>query len=152
MHAEPINDQLVKENVPGDDRVNTFDEWAAYTRSNAIVSPTVLPPSHRHSKHNSLITPITFLRTVDFPSYRNGRARTRVLTRWVLETQHLVSPYLRTDCCHLICFLFWPGVVAPDFKVHRTTNLRVVDASVIPLTFSVAPLATVFAIAEKVLV
>jgi choline dehydrogenase-like flavoprotein len=43
-----------------------------------------------------------------------------------------------------------PGVVAPDFKVHRTANLRVVDASVIPLTFSVAPLATVFAIAEKV--
>ena len=38
MHAEPINDLLVKENVPGDDRVNTFDEWAAYTRSNAIVS------------------------------------------------------------------------------------------------------------------
>jgi len=47
-------------------------------------------------------------------------------------------------------FLFWPGVVAPDFKVHRTANLRIVDASVIPLTFSVAPLATVFAIAEKV--
>ncbi|KAI0052472.1 GMC oxidoreductase [Auriscalpium vulgare] len=41
------------------------------------------------------------------------------------------------------------GVVAPDFKVHHTANLRVVDASVIPLTFSVAPLATVFAIAEK---
>ena len=48
--------------------------------------------------------------------------------------------------------LFWPGVVGPDFKVHRTANLRVVDASVIPFTFSVAPLATVFAIAEKVLV
>ena len=44
-----------------------------------------------------------------------------------------------------------PGVVAPDFKVHRTANLRVVDASVIPFTFSVAPLATVFAIAEKVI-
>ena len=46
---------------------------------------------------------------------------------------------------------FCPGVVAPDFKVHRTANLRVVDASVIPFTFSVAPLATVFAIAEKVI-
>ena len=46
---------------------------------------------------------------------------------------------------------FRPGVVAPDFKVHRTTNLRVVDASVIPFTFSVAPFATVHAIAEKVI-
>lgn len=45
MHAEPINDQLVKENVPGDDRVNTFDEWAAYTRSNAIVRRIKLPLS-----------------------------------------------------------------------------------------------------------
>jgi hypothetical protein len=60
MHAEPINDLLVKENVPGDDRVNTFDEWAAYTRSNAIVSSTLLyPPSHRRSKHNSLILPFS---------------------------------------------------------------------------------------------
>ena len=48
-------------------------------------------------------------------------------------------------------FRFLSGVVAPDFKVHRTANLRVVDASIIPLTFSVAPLATVYAIAEKVI-
>ena len=44
MHAEPISEQLVKENVPGDDRVNTFDEWAAYSRSNAIVSYFPLSP------------------------------------------------------------------------------------------------------------
>jgi hypothetical protein len=42
MHTEPINEQLVKENIPGNDRVNAFDEWAAYARSNAIVSPAVL--------------------------------------------------------------------------------------------------------------
>ncbi|KAH9988871.1 hypothetical protein BJV77DRAFT_720538 [Russula vinacea] len=94
MHAEPISELLVKENAPGDDRVDTFDEWAAYTRSNAI----------------STFHPI--------------------------GTAALAPEYLR-------------GVVAPDFKVHRTANLRVVDASVIPFTFSVAPLATVFAIAEK---
>jgi hypothetical protein len=38
MHAEPISEQLVKENVPGEDSVNTFEEWADYARSNAIVS------------------------------------------------------------------------------------------------------------------
>jgi len=41
------------------------------------------------------------------------------------------------------------GVLDPDFKVHHTANLRVVDASAIPLSFSIAPLATVYAIAEK---
>ena len=40
MHAEPISELLVKENAPGEDSVNTFDEWAAYARSNAIVSPS----------------------------------------------------------------------------------------------------------------
>jgi len=94
MHTEPISESLVKENVPGTDSVNTFEEWAAYARSNAI----------------STFHPI--------------------------GTAALAPEYLR-------------GVVAPDFKVHRTANLRVVDASVIPMTFSVAPLATVYAIAEK---
>ncbi|KAI0270555.1 hypothetical protein BC834DRAFT_967324 [Gloeopeniophorella convolvens] len=94
MHTHPISELLVKENAPGEDAVNTFDEWAEYARSNAI----------------STFHPI--------------------------GTAALAPEYLR-------------GVVAPDFKVHRTANLRVVDASVIPLTFSVAPLATVFAIAEK---
>lgn len=94
MHAQPIGELLVKENAPGEDSVNTFDEWAAYSRSNAI----------------STFHPI--------------------------GTAALAPEYLR-------------GVVAPDFIVHRTANLRVVDASVIPLTFSVAPLATVYAIAEK---
>jgi hypothetical protein len=42
MHSEPINEHIVKESIPGDDRVNTFDEWAAYVRSNAIVSLIVL--------------------------------------------------------------------------------------------------------------
>ena len=42
-------------------------------------------------------------------------------------------------------------VVGPDFKVHRMANLLVVDASVISLTFSVAPLATVYTIVEKVI-
>lgn len=77
MHAEPISEQLVKENVPGDDRVNTFDEWATYSRSNAIVS--ILPcPSIRRLKISDV--PRCVL-TVDFPSYRNSRAYARVFTR-----------------------------------------------------------------------
>jgi len=43
MHTEPISKQLVKENVPGEDRVKTFEDWVTYTRSNAIVSPAVPP-------------------------------------------------------------------------------------------------------------
>jgi hypothetical protein len=83
MHAEPIGEQLVKENVPGDVHVNTFEEWAAYTRSNAIVSP-VCPHHSSHlekkKKHNTaLFAPCA----VDFPSYRDGRARTGVLARYV---------------------------------------------------------------------
>ncbi|KAH9961942.1 hypothetical protein BC827DRAFT_1200615 [Russula dissimulans] len=44
MHAEPIGELLVKENVPGEDRVKTFEDWVACTRFNAIVSP-VFPPA-----------------------------------------------------------------------------------------------------------
>jgi choline dehydrogenase-like flavoprotein len=47
--------------------------------------------------------------------------------------------------------MFHSDVVAPDFKVHRTANLRVVNVSVISFIFSVAPRATVYVIAEKVI-
>jgi hypothetical protein len=42
------------------------------------------------------------------------------------------------------------GVVDPRFKIYGLTNVRVVDASVIPLTTGVAIQSTVYAIAEKV--
>jgi len=76
MHAEPISEQLVKENVPGNDRVNTFDEWAAYARSNAIVS---FPP-YPCLSHLKISDALRCVRKVDFPSYRNGGACARVFT------------------------------------------------------------------------
>ena len=42
------------------------------------------------------------------------------------------------------------GVIDPRFKIYGLTNVRVVDASVIPLTTGVAIQSTVYAIAEKV--
>lgn len=41
------------------------------------------------------------------------------------------------------------GVVDTNLKIHGTTNLRVVDLSVVPLHFSSPPQSTVYAIAER---
>lgn len=41
------------------------------------------------------------------------------------------------------------GVVDSQFKVYGTKNVRVVDASVIPLQLSGHPTATLYAVAER---
>ncbi|KAH9044837.1 hypothetical protein EDB84DRAFT_1576268 [Lactarius hengduanensis] len=54
-HEEPISELLVKENAPGEDTVNMFDEWATYARSNAIVSrrPSPRPVTERPRSRRS---------------------------------------------------------------------------------------------------
>jgi choline dehydrogenase len=41
------------------------------------------------------------------------------------------------------------GVVDPTLKVYGTANVRIVDASVIPLQLSDDPTATIYALAER---
>ncbi|TFY73450.1 hypothetical protein EWM64_g10562, partial [Hericium alpestre] len=41
------------------------------------------------------------------------------------------------------------GVVDPRLKVYGTSNIRVVDLSIVPLYFSAHPQTTVYVIAEK---
>ncbi|KAJ7784188.1 GMC oxidoreductase [Mycena metata] len=41
------------------------------------------------------------------------------------------------------------GVVSPEFKVYGTSNIRVVDYSILPIQISAHPMSTLYGIAEK---
>lgn len=43
----------------------------------------------------------------------------------------------------------WGGVVDGDLKVYGTSNVRIVDASVIPFSLAGHPTSTVYALAER---
>ena len=45
--------------------------------------------------------------------------------------------------------IFLPGVVNSQLIVYDTTNLCVVDASIIPIQISAHPSSTVYGVAEK---
>ena len=82
MHAEPISEHLVNENAPGTDSVNTFEEWAEYARSNAIVSPPSLAlcrAAYQKNPHQSTFHPIGTAALA--PEYLRGTSSVAPLLR-----------------------------------------------------------------------
>ncbi|KAI0055699.1 alcohol oxidase [Artomyces pyxidatus] len=63
--------------------------------------------------------------------------------------QDRVEPFFHTVGTAPMLPLESGGVVDPNLKVYGTRNIRVVDASIIPIQLSCPPMATVYAIAEK---
>ena len=76
--------------------------------------------------------------TVALRHYRDGTAQSR--------RQEYALPF----CALRYILIRCSGVVDPRLKIYGLANVRVVDASVIPLTTGVAIQSTVYAIAEKV--
>jgi hypothetical protein len=67
-----------------------------------------------------------------------------------MAPRNLGGEIILTRTLSLTLLTYLSGVVDPRFKIYGLTNVRVVDASVIPLTTGVAIQSTVYAIAEKV--